>query len=66
MGVFNAVTAVAGVIGSLAGGWAASRWGYAAVPVAALCGVAAGLIAMSAARSGAVGSGAPGSHEDKR
>ncbi len=51
IGVFNAVTAVAGVIGSVAGGWAASLWGYSAVPVIALAGVAAGLIMMSAFRS---------------
>jgi MFS family permease len=30
MGIFNAATAVAGVIGAAVGGWAATRWGYRA------------------------------------
>jgi DHA1 family tetracycline resistance protein-like MFS transporter len=46
MGIFNAVTAFAGVLGAVAGGWTASLQGYAAVPVVGLAGVAAGLIMM--------------------
>ena len=42
LGVFNAASAVAGVAGAAAAGWAASLWGYAAVAVLALCGAAFG------------------------
>lgn len=44
MGIFNAMTAAAAVIGSALGGWAAARWGYIAAPALALGGVALGLI----------------------
>ncbi len=38
IGIFNAATAMAGVIGAAAGGWAAGRWGYrAALELAAGC-----------------------------
>jgi DHA1 family tetracycline resistance protein-like MFS transporter len=50
LGVFSAVTALAGVLGSAAGGWAAGRWGYQAVPVVSLAGVAAGLLLLVAVR----------------
>ena len=44
MGIFNAVTAVGGVVGSAAGGWAAGTMGYAAVPVLAIAGSVLGLL----------------------
>jgi MFS family permease len=59
MGIFNAMTAGAGVIGSVLGGWAASTWGYAAAPAVALGGVGLGL-----ALSVLVGSGPAGSEQD--
>ncbi len=43
LGVFNAVTAVAGVSGAAAAGWAASLWGYASIAAVALGGVAISL-----------------------
>jgi DHA1 family tetracycline resistance protein-like MFS transporter len=44
MGIFNAVTAAAGVLGSALGGWAAGLWDYNAAVVMALAGVALGLL----------------------
>lgn len=44
LGVFNAASAVAGVAGAVAAGWAASAWGYPAVSALALGGVAFGLV----------------------
>jgi len=44
MGLFNAVTALAGVVGAVLGGCAAQNWGYAAVPGLAAAGVALGLL----------------------
>jgi len=44
MGIFNAVTAAGGVIGSAAGGWTAGALGYAAVPVLAIGGSVLGLL----------------------
>jgi MFS family permease len=44
MGVFNATTAVAGVIGAVLGGWAAGQWGYAFLPGIGLVGVVLGEI----------------------
>jgi MFS family permease len=52
MGIFNAMTAAAGVAGSGIGGWAASAWGYAAAPAMALGGVTLGLLLTAAVRSG--------------
>ncbi|MGC1377648.1 MAG: MFS transporter [Anaerolineales bacterium] len=43
LGIFNAATAVAGVMGALIGGWAAGLWGYTSIVVLALLGVALGL-----------------------
>jgi len=43
LGIFNAITAVAGVLGALLGGWAAGLWGYNAIVLLALGGVALGL-----------------------
>ena len=43
LGIFNAATAVAGLIGAVAAGWAAAAWGYTAVSGLALAGVAFGL-----------------------
>lgn len=51
LGVFSAVTALAGVLGAVAGGWAAKVWGYQAVPAVSLTGVAAGLILLGALRT---------------
>ncbi len=44
MGLFNAATAVAGVIGSAVGGWIAGRWGYGPALGLAVLGVGCGLI----------------------
>jgi len=44
MGLFNAATAVAGVIGSAVGGWIAGRWGYRPALGLAVLGVGCGLI----------------------
>ena len=44
MGIFNAITAVAGVIGAAAGGWVAKSWGYNAVSGFAAVGVALGFL----------------------
>jgi len=46
MGIFNAVTALAGVVGAALGGWAASLWGYAAIPIMGIIGAGAGLIVL--------------------
>ena len=43
LGIFNAVTAVAGVLGAILGGWAAGLWGYSAILIFALVGVILGL-----------------------
>ena len=43
LGMFNAVTALAGILGALLGGWAAGIWGYRSIPVLACLGVALGL-----------------------
>jgi MFS family permease len=44
MGIYNAVTAASGVLGSALGGWAAGLWGYNAAVVMALAGVVLGLL----------------------
>ncbi len=44
MGLFNAGTALAGVIGAMLGGWAAGIWGYNAASLVAVIGLATGLI----------------------
>jgi predicted MFS family arabinose efflux permease len=44
MGIFNATTAVAGVVGAVLGGWVAGHWGYAAVSGLAAVGVALGFL----------------------
>ncbi len=46
MGIFNAVTALSGVAGAAVGGWAASLWGYAAIPVMGIVGAASGFLFM--------------------
>ena len=48
LGVFNAVTAFAGVAGSAVGGWAAAAWSYGSVPIVATAGTAAGLAVLLA------------------
>jgi len=44
MGLFNAVTALSGVIGAVIGGWAANLWGYFAIPIIGIFGVGIGFI----------------------
>jgi len=44
LGIFNAATAVAGVVGSAVGGWIAGRWGYRAALELATAGSLLGLI----------------------
>ena len=44
MGLYNAATAAAGVLGSALGGWAAGLWDYNAALVMAVAGVALGLL----------------------
>jgi predicted MFS family arabinose efflux permease len=46
MGIFNAVTALSGVIGAAVGGWAASSWGYVAIPMMSMISVALGFLIM--------------------
>ncbi len=55
LGIFNAVTALAGVAGAAGGGWAAGSLGYGAVPVLALAGTLVGLVVFLAARWGSAG-----------
>jgi predicted MFS family arabinose efflux permease len=55
MGLFNATTAVAGVIGSAAGGWIAGRWGYGPVLGLAVLGVGCGLVLAVGIRPGGPG-----------
>lgn len=44
LGLFNAATAAAGVLGAAAGGWIAGRWGYGPALGLAVLGVGCGLI----------------------
>lgn len=44
LGIFNAATALAGVVGATVGGSVAARWGYAAVSGMASAGLAIGLL----------------------
>jgi DHA1 family tetracycline resistance protein-like MFS transporter len=44
MGIFNAVNALAGVVGAALGGWVAGSWGYATTSIVAVAGVMSGLI----------------------
>ncbi len=46
MGIFNAVTALSGVIGAVLGGWGANLWGYVAIPIMGIIGVGAGFIVL--------------------
>jgi MFS family permease len=50
IGIFNAATALAGVIGAALGGWIAGRWGYASAIGLAVVGVAGGLLLTMAPR----------------
>ena len=43
IGVYNAATAVAGVLGAVVGGWLADRYGYDAIPMFAFITITAGL-----------------------
>lgn len=60
MGLFNAATAVAGVIGAALGGWIAGGWGYRPVLGLPVAGVTCGLILASGIRP------APGSSQNPR
>lgn len=44
LGIFNAITALAGVIGAILGGWVAGIWGYNATPIVAVVGLALSLL----------------------
>ncbi len=44
LGLFNATTAIAGVVGSALGGWLASQWGYTAVPAMGVAGITLGIL----------------------
>ncbi len=50
MGIFNAVTALSGVIGAGLGGWAANLWGYAAIPVMGIIGVSSSFLILALKR----------------
>jgi dipeptide/tripeptide permease len=43
MGMLNATTAIAGMLGAMMGGWLAVHWGYQAVLGLAVAGLAIGL-----------------------
>jgi predicted MFS family arabinose efflux permease len=43
LGIFNAITAVAAILGALLGGWAAGIWDYSSIVTLAIIGVALGL-----------------------
>ena len=43
LGIFNATTAVAGILGALLAGWVVGVWGYGAIVALALAGVGLGL-----------------------
>ncbi len=47
LGVFNAATAVAGVLGAVIGGWLAGEYGYDAIPIFALISITGGLAIVS-------------------
>jgi predicted MFS family arabinose efflux permease len=44
LGIFNAATALAGVLGAVLGGWAAGIWGYNSLAFLGAAGVALGLV----------------------
>jgi DHA1 family tetracycline resistance protein-like MFS transporter len=44
LGIFNAATALASVVGSIAGGWIAQRWGYGTIPLLGVAGIALAVI----------------------
>jgi MFS family permease len=44
LGIFNAATALAGVLGAVLGGWAAGVWGYNSLAFLGAAGVALGLV----------------------
>ena len=61
MGIFNAVTALSGVIGAVLGGWAAHLWGYIAIPIMGIIGTGTGLVVLIIMRFDSH----PGIHERK-
>jgi DHA1 family tetracycline resistance protein-like MFS transporter len=44
LGIFNAVNALAGVVGAALGGWVAGSWGYRTTSIVAVAGVVSGLL----------------------
>ena len=52
MGLFNAVTSLAGVLGAACGGWLAVQWGYNAAAGLAVVGITLGLCLSLAIRPG--------------
>jgi len=48
LGMFNASTSIAGVLGAVAGGWGAGIWGYKSVPAMGIGGAVVGMILMAA------------------
>ena len=59
LGLFNVVTALAGVLSALLGGWLAAQWGYLAAVGIAVVGLTLGLcLLLAATLLGIVGSGA--------
>jgi MFS family permease len=52
MGLLNAVTALAGVLGAALGGWLAARWGYNAASGLAVAGLTVGLCLSLTVRPG--------------
>jgi DHA1 family tetracycline resistance protein-like MFS transporter len=51
LGLFNACTAVSGVLGAVVGGWSAGVWGYHAVAFLGLAGIVAGLLLTALVRT---------------
>jgi predicted MFS family arabinose efflux permease len=59
VGLFNAVTALAGVLGALLGGWLVAQWGYLAAVGVAVVGLTLGLcLLLASTRLRVTGSGA--------
>jgi len=44
LGMFNACTSVAGVLGAVIGGWGAEMWGYACIPAMGIGGALVGMV----------------------
>ena len=48
LGLFNASTSIAGVVGAVVGGWTAERWGYNSVLILGILGSIAGIVLAAA------------------